>query len=122
MRVLQIGLAIGLLAVLGCHDNNGSNGMDMSVSGGDDLSGGGAGSCSAGGVSCAADAECCSNSCDPVTHLCAQPVCKMAGGSCANANDCCNLNCVNGTCGAEQCVSDGQACTAGGAACCSRCT
>ena len=46
-------------------------------------------------------------------------MCKTAGGSCTNANDCCNFDCVNGTCGSAQCISDGQACTAGSTPCCS---
>jgi hypothetical protein len=119
MRVLQISLAVGLLAFFGCHHNDGTNGMDMSVGGGDDLSAGGGPGCMAGGLNCATDSECCSNLCDTTTHLCAQPMCRPAGGSCTSANDCCNLNCTSGKCGTEQCVSDGQSCTAGGAACCS---
>ena len=122
MRALQISLAVGLLAFVGCHKNNNGNGMDMNVGGGDDLSVGDAGggpTCTAGGLNCATNGECCSNLCDPMTHLCAQPMCKTAGGSCANPNDCCNFDCVNGTCGTDQCISDGQSCTAGSTPCCS---
>jgi hypothetical protein len=120
MRALRISLAISFLAVVGCHHDNGNGGMDMSVGGGgDDLSTGGGPGCSAGGLACATDGECCSATCDPMTHLCTQPMCKTAGATCVNGNDCCNFNCTGGVCGAGQCISDGQSCTAGGTPCCS---
>lgn len=46
--------------------------------------------------------------------------CFAAGANCAVGTDCCTLDCNAGhVCSSTQCISDGQSCTAGGAACCS---
>ena len=123
---LALSIAVGALAIVtaGCHSNNGASGdaggggIDMTA-GSDDLGLGGAGGCGTGGATCAVDGDCCSNSCDATSHVCALGQCLPTGSTCATAADCCNLNCSGGTCGADACVSDGQACGAGGDACCS---
>jgi hypothetical protein len=121
LRLFILLLGVGLVAA-GCNNDSGS-GVDM-TGGGDDLSAGGgdggdASACLSAAATCAMNSDCCSSLCDPNTHLCAASVCQGAGGPCATAGDCCNLNCVGSTCGATQCISDGQSCSAGGAACCS---
>jgi hypothetical protein len=119
-RALQVSLLVGLgLVAAACHHNGNSGNGDLAAVT-DDLGTDDSGvGCLAGGDTCAADTECCSSMCDPSTHLCGAAACKAAGDSCAVAGDCCNLNCVGGTCSAQQCVSDGQPCTAGGSTCCS---
>ena len=44
--------------------------------------------------------------------------CAAAGASCAVSTDCCSGACVNGTCGATQCLTIGAACPVAGNACC----
>jgi hypothetical protein len=77
------------------------------------------GGCSPGGDSCTSNAACCSGYCDPVAHLCSLAACLPSGAACIQPTDCCDLNCSNGACATAACISDGQSCTAGGAACCS---
>jgi hypothetical protein len=118
-----IGLAgcIAALAFAACHHNSsGNNDLGVGDDQGVNSDGGNPdGMCLSGAATCASNAECCSNVCDPSTHLCGASVCQAAGASCMNAGDCCNLNCSGGVCAATQCVSDGQACSAGGSPCCS---
>src|SRR5450432_118635 len=85
---------------------------------------GGAGvTCTVVGAACASNAQCCSQSCDPVAKTCASSVttCRGPGSSCGVATDCCNLQCdtTRAVCSsAANCTADNQTC-AGSSTCCS---
>jgi hypothetical protein len=119
-------ILVAALAIGGCHHNTNGNDMsgvhDMNASTPPDVKPvmpSGDGGCATGGEYCASDATCCSGHCDTTAHICTLGACAPVGGMCNVATDCCNLNCVNGSCGGGACISDGQACTAGGQGCCS---
>lgn len=137
--VLAASFVMAVGAVPGCDCSNGSMSSFDFSSGGDlsvgDLAGvdaavgdaavgdggggdGGGASCGGAGVSCAHDAECCSNLCDPSSHVCVLTRCGQVGAACASAKDCCGLACVGSQCASAMCISDGQPCTSG-ASCCS---
>jgi hypothetical protein len=82
--------------------------------------------CSVAGVVCTSNAQCCSQSCDPVAKTCASSVttCSGPGSSCAVATDCCNLQCdtTRGVCSsATSCTADNQACTDSSVCCSGTC-
>jgi hypothetical protein len=72
------------------------------------------------GMNCAVDDDCCTSNCDPDMGVCVAAVvavCKPAGQACQVGPDCCTFACIGGTCSANQCTGDGQACTTDGECC-----
>jgi hypothetical protein len=111
LRALLVVVAV----VAGCNSNNNPPPVvDASIT---EL--GNQTNCTATGLACTAASACCSGAC--TNQLCSPGLCAAAGGNCMVATDCCSLNCTGGKCvgGTGACVSDGQACTAGGTPCCS---
>jgi len=68
--------------------------------------------CQVSGAQCTSNADCCSNSCNPMTQQCAPSLmeCKGAGSPCGSSIECCTLSCTGGACSANACIQDGQAC------------
>ena len=126
-------LLAALLVLPSCGNSSvkaistGTGGVGASGQGG---TGGGGGTgviCTVAGAACASNAQCCSQSCDPVAKTCASSVttCSGAGSSCAVATDCCNLQCdiARGVCSsATSCTADNQTCTDSSACCGGTCT
>jgi hypothetical protein len=114
---------MGAFQACSCNNSGMGDGGDNGDGGAtEDLSGtvmpSGDGGCTASGQACVSSGSCCSGSCNG--KVCVAAMCGADGAACKLATDCCKLNCdTNGTCSTTQCISDGQACTAGGAACCS---
>jgi hypothetical protein len=122
-RLLILGLIISA-----CDSNNGNNNTNGG-DGGEDLSGtaedgggdmSGAIMCGLVGDACVGNAACCSNNCDPTTHICLNAVCKATGDTCAAATDCCTLTCNAGKCGGA-CIADNATCVNSGDCCSQKC-
>ena len=89
---------------------NGGAGGHMPGTGGANVT------CTVAGAACSSNAQCCSASCDPVSHTCTSSVtsCSGPGSSCAAATDCCNLQCDSaaGKCStAASCTADNANCS-----------
>jgi hypothetical protein len=106
-------LVVGLLAFAGCHANNGNNGMDMGVGGGDDLSTGGGGTGGGGGGGgvggtglTGSGTPCSSNSMCPGGQVCL----SLGQCACPPYQAYCNGMCI-------PVANDGQNCGACGVMC-----
>lgn len=67
---------------------------------------------------CEADAQCCTERCDPVMRICAEEICSPEGSRCQENDECCTKFCNRqgpdgGTCLPPPCLPDGELCGAG---------
>jgi hypothetical protein len=82
-----------------------------------------ANTCTLSGSACGTSAECCSQNCNPNTHICeGGGACKPQGSSCTSGLECCTVSCVGGQCSGTKCVDDTKACTSNEECCSGECS
>src|ERR1022692_4838654 len=131
IAALTLAAAAALLAIPGCG-NSPIKAINTGTGGGGGQAGapgtGGTGIiCTVAAAACTSSAQCCSKSCDPVSHKCGSSVttCSGSGSACAVATDCCNLQCdtTKGVCAAAAaCTADNAACATSAECCGGNCS